>query len=84
MDADWIDQNWGNKKARLWLRLYRGNQMIHEQDIFGICQRNDQNQRKRKYGVFDEIVNKAMIGDTYKIFGRSGGGGGHSLHVKKI
>lgn len=39
--ADWTDQGWGNKKARLWLRLYRQDEMIVEKDLFGICQRND-------------------------------------------
>ena len=84
IEADWIDQNWGNKKARLWLRLYRGEELIHDQDLFGICQRNDPNQKTREYGIDKEIVSKATAGDTYKIYGRSGGGGGHSLHVKKI
>ena len=28
IDADWIDQGWGNKKARLWLRLYRNEELI--------------------------------------------------------
>lgn len=45
IEADWIDQGWGNKKARLFLRLYRQNNLIFDQDLFGICQRNDPNQK---------------------------------------
>lgn len=37
IDADWIDQGWGGKKARLWLRLYRGDEVICDKDLFGIC-----------------------------------------------
>lgn len=37
VNADWIDQGWGNKKARLWLYLYRNRAIVHKEDIWGIC-----------------------------------------------
>ena len=39
----WKDQNFGVKKARLYLRLFRKDKMIVSQDVFGVFQRLDQN-----------------------------------------
>ena len=68
-DTDWTDQGWGNEKARLFIRLYRGGggesgwlegdeELIKEEDIFGICDRSG-TQKDKTYGEQDEIVNKA-------------------------
>ena len=43
VNADWTDQGFGNTKSRLWLRLYRGDQLIHDCDLFGVCNREDPN-----------------------------------------
>ena len=75
-NASWSDQGWGNKKGRLFIRLFRNGSLIHTEDIFGICNRSN-GQKNKSYGSNDQIVQKAEIGDNYKIFGRSGGGGGH-------
>ena len=61
----------------MWLRLYRKREVIHSEDLFGICNRNDPNQRVRNYNQYQPIVNLSQEGDVYKIYGRSGGGGGH-------
>lgn len=57
-DTEWTDQGWGNQKGRLFIRLSRGQEILKEEDIFGICDRSG-TQRDRNYTDEDEIVNLA-------------------------
>lgn len=82
--ADWTDQGYGNKKSRLFLSIYRNDVQVHQQDLFGICNRGDPSQSEREYSTADDVVNKCKPGDTYKIYGVSGGGGGHAIKVMRI
>ena len=65
------------------MKLYRNGDEIHSENIFGINNRSG-NQKTKKYTVRDQIVKLAQPGDTYSIYGLSGGGGGHTLEVDNI
>lgn len=67
------------------MRLYRGNKLIHDEDVFGVYNRfMSFLQRDREYSVSDKIVSLAWPGDTLKIYGVSGGGGGHSIKINVV
>ena len=57
-DTKWTDQGWGNTKARIFIRLYREQELIKEEDVFGICDRSG-TQKDKTYSDQDEIVNLA-------------------------
>ena len=54
-DADWTDQDWGNKKATLFLSLYRKDALVHQENIFGTYDRTD-TQKYKSYQASDKIV----------------------------
>lgn len=82
VDAKWTDQEEGEMKAALFLKLFRGDQEIASADIFGTYDRGATAQTRKIFTEADPLVAKAQPGDTYKAFGRVGAGGTHLLHVK--
>lgn len=83
IQADWCDQNYGKKKSKLFIQIWRGAELkcVYEQDIFGAYDRTGK-QTKMVYTIKDEIVRIGQSGDWYKIYGYNGDGGPHKLTVK--
>ncbi|CAB4015910.1 LRR-GTPase of the ROCO family [Paramuricea clavata] len=85
--AEWKDQGWGNMKGQLILKLMRRdsrqNMVIAENtNIFGIAGHDWAN--SACVLVTHPVVRLAEPGDFYRFERNAGGGGGHSLFVRKF
>ena len=84
----WNDQGWGNRKGELFLKLMRpvsnGEPMevAEHRRLFGIAEHFE---TKPSVVIANHpVVTQARPGDFYRFMRYVGGGGGHSLTVKKF
>lgn len=85
LSCHWKDQDWGNKKGRLRVKLMRDGKGVVVQDLFGVCRSNDKKDWKfarRELSAKDPVVAEAGTGDVLQVEYLVGGGGGHSLHIR--
>ena len=75
------DQGWGNRAGRLYLVRIDNGKAVDWKDIFGVVKRTWS--KKTAYiKSSDKIFKNAKKGTTFRLLGRSGGGGGHKLYLR--
>ena len=80
----WKDQGWGNQKGNIWLSLVRGDKVIADGHSHhgGLAPHN---WAQREVEVVDhDLVKQCVRGDVLRVMRNTGGGGGHSLHVRNF
>ena len=93
MSLVWKDQGWGNLKGEIYVMLMRPAAEGEEQNsnprvvaerrrVFGIAKHREETARAEM--TADPIVTSALPGDFYRFMRIIGGGGGHSLTVRKF
>lgn len=98
MSLVWKDQGWGNLKGEIFVRLMRppqsgrrgrfwhkklDPQMVAEKRrVFGIAKHSEEEAKVEITN--DSVLTLAQPGDFYRFMRNMGGGGGHTLTVKKF
>ncbi len=85
----WKDQGWGNLKGEIFLQLMRQTNtssspvmVAEKRRVFGIAEHHEMKANAELRD--DPVVKLAKPGDFYRFMRNVGGGGGHSLTVRKF
>lgn len=87
MSLVWKDQGWGNLKGEMYVTLMRPSEKETEEvavkrRVFGIAKHSEEAAKSEI--TAEPILTLAQSGDFYRFMRIVGGGGGHSLTVKKF
>ena len=84
VSLEWKDQGWGNRKGEIFVQLVRGASDIvaERRHVTGTAE----HELTSAKAVLDAhpVVTWAQPGDFYRFMRNAGGGGGHTLTVKKF
>ncbi len=85
----WKDQGYGNRKGEIFLQLMRQTNtssspvvVAEKRRVFGIAEHHEMKANAELRD--DPVIKLAKPGDFYRFMRNAGGGGGHSLTVKKF
>lgn len=85
MSVVWKDQGWGNLKGEIFIQLMRPSEdkmVAEKRRVFGIAKHHEE---EAKTEIKDgDILTLAQPGDFYRFMRNIGGGGGHTLTVRKF
>ena len=81
----WKDQEYGNRRSKIWIQIIRGVEIILEtrQDFFGTALHNWDTVNIHLTRA-DVVVREFRPGDHFRFLRYIGSGGGHSLHVRNF
>ena len=77
--CNWKDQGWGNKKGRVHLRAYRGEELVLNECLFGICG-HEWAEVNREIAASE--LSHLLPRDRCELWIIIGGGGGHRLQIQ--
>jgi hypothetical protein len=80
VNLTWKDQGWGNRKGKVKVALMREGSEIATENLFPETAPHALETRTRVLKD-EEVVTKAIVGDTYALYHVVGGGGGHKLEL---
>eukprot|EP00928_Gymnodinium_smaydae_P031705 TRINITY_DN23189_c0_g1_i1.p1 TRINITY_DN23189_c0_g1~~TRINITY_DN23189_c0_g1_i1.p1 ORF type:complete len:320 (+),score=52.05 TRINITY_DN23189_c0_g1_i1:104-961(+) len=83
--CQWKDQDWGNTRSRISAAIFRADEEVVTEDLFGECRQDGVYGWKdvaRNLGPEAPVVAQSRAGDKLVFRYCVGGGGGHELYVK--